>query len=35
VVPEAERDVVLVGSENMVFSSEKSFSRIELEGGCV
>jgi hypothetical protein len=32
---EAERGVVLVGSENMVFSGEKSFSRIKLGGGCV
>jgi hypothetical protein len=34
-VPDAEKGVILVGSENMVFSSEKSFSRTQLGRGSV
>jgi uncharacterized membrane protein len=35
VVPDAEKGVILIGPENMVFGSEKSFSRIKLGGDCI
>jgi hypothetical protein len=34
-VPDAEKGDVLIESEDIVLSSEKSFSRIELGKSCV